>query len=201
MKRTIPTILISAFMLLLVGCSGNPAQTTVPEIEFVEYEELQCPKLKTASDEQVINIVNTEIEAQFQRLLDESDNGNIRTFTSATETMLFILLKVENEVSYGTDGEVWGICYDYINQTILPCGAYLTETGHSYSDISQTISTMLREDGAYEHISIPYFYIDSNSDLILVVEALEHPMGADPWERLYYYSVDSNSFVDSPWSP
>ena len=196
--RIIPFVLIASFILALAGCSESQVQATVPEIEFVAYGEQQCPKLITTNEDEIISVINAEIEAQFQRLYDEGNGGNIQTFTSSTETMLSVLLKANNEISYGTDGEVWGICYDYINKMIVPCGAILSRLGYSYVDACKSIERILYEQGSYEYINIPCLYFDSSSDPVLVVVALEHPTGADPWERIYHYSVDGNSFVDSP---
>lgn len=197
MKRTIPFVLIASFILLLAGCSKNQVQTMVPEVELIANEDQQYPRLKTTDEDEISRIINAEIEAQFQRLNDGGSDTSVRTFTSSTDTTISILLKAEYNTAYGTDGEVWGICYDYSNKMIVPCGAYLSGLGYSYADICKKVEAMLYEESTYEYIGIPYLYFDSSSNPVLVVVALEHPAGADPWERIYYYSLNNNSFVDS----
>lgn len=203
MKRCFAIILclpVLCILLALSGCLGKQNQALAPEIEYTEYEGQQCPKLKAAEEDGSVDIVNAEIEAQFRRLMgDGNDDSAVRTYTASTDSMISVLLKAEYDVSYGTDGEVWGVCYDYINKTVVPCGAYLAGRQDSYADICKEIEVMLRENGSYEYISVPYYYFDSNSDPVLVVLALEHPDGADAWERVYYYSPVSDLFVDSPF--
>lgn len=200
MKRSILFIVIASIVLIFAGCSEKQAQaSSVPEIEFTAYGEQRCPRLKTANEDGIINTINAEIEAQFQRLYDGGIGGNIQTFTSSTDTTLSVLLKAESEVGYGTDGAVWGICYDYVNKMIIPCGAYISGMGYSYFEVHKNIEGLLLEKGSYEYIDVPCFYFDSSSKPILVVVALEHPTGADPWERIYYYSLGSDSIVSSPW--
>ena len=203
MKRCFAIILclpVLCILLALSGCLGKQDQALAPEIEYTEYEGQRCPKLKAAEEDGSVDIVNAEIEAQFRRLMgDGNDDSAVRTFTASTDSMISVLLKAEYDVSYGTDREVWGVCYDYINKTVVPCGAYLAGRQDSYADICKEIEVMLRENGSYEYISVPYYYFDSNSDPVLVVLALEHPDGADAWERVYYYSPVSDLFVDSPF--
>ena len=165
MKRAILFVLMVSSILVLAGCSERQAQATVPEVEFTMCDEQQCPSFKVENADDNIHIVNAEIESQFQWLNSE------------------------------TDGEVWGICYDYTDNIIAPLGAYLSELGYSYSDIYKRVESMLCEMGSYEYFYIPYFYFNSNSDPILIVVALEHPLGTDSWKKIYQYSLTEGSLV------
>lgn len=201
MKRTVWLALVASLIFLLAGCSENQVQASVPEIEFIAHAGHQYPQLKVLGNDEIINIINTEIEVQFQQFIDNRKcDDAIRSLVSSNETIISILLKTESNLGYGTDGEIWGICYDYGKKTIIPCGTYLSWLGFSYADICQDIKMKLNEDGLYEYISVPYCYFDENSNPVLVVIALEHPIGADSWKRIYYYSPVSNSFINSPWT-
>ena len=194
MKRAILFVLMVSSILVLAGCSERQAQATVPEVEFTMCDEQQCPSFKVENTDDNIHIVNAEIESQFQWLNSEAD-GDIQTIISSTDKIVSVLLMVEYDTAYGTDGEVWGICYDYTDNIIAPLGAYLSELGYSYSDIYKRVESMLCEMGSYEYFYIPYFYFDSNSDPILIVVALEHPPGADSWKKIYQYSLTEGSLV------
>ena len=206
MKRTILVLLIVSFALALAGCSESQSQAIIPEIEFVASEGQPCPQLKASGGDAnpVIDTINAEIKAHFLALIPRSASGaamegvTVHTFVSSTDTVISVLLKQEFEMVYGTDGAVWGICYDYKDRMIVPCGAYLSSQGYSYSETYEKIWKLLLETSAYETVGIPCFYFDSNSDPILVVEALEHPSGAEPWNRIYYYSIKEGSFVSAP---
>lgn len=206
MKRTVMILLMASFVLALAGCSKSQPQTPIPEIEFVTLEGRQCPRFKVSGGDEdaVIETINEEMEAHFLALIPRSADGaamdgvTVHTFVSSVDTMISVLFKQEFDIVYGTDGAAWGICYDYENGMIVPCGAYLSSQGYSYSEIYGRIWELLLETSTYEDVGLSYFCFDANSDLILVVEALEHPSGADPWNRIYYYSVSEDSFVGSP---
>ena len=195
MKRAILFVLMVSSILVLAGCSESQAQATVPEVEFFTmYDKQQCPSFKVENADDNIHIVNAEIESQFQWLNSETD-GDIQTIISSTDKIVSVLLTVEYDTAYGTDGEVWGICYDYTDNIIVPLGAYLSNLGYSYSDIYKRVESMLCEMGSYEYFYIPYFYFNSNSDPILIVVALEHPLGTDSWKRIYQYSLTEGTLV------
>lgn len=206
MRRAIAVLLIAYFISALVGCSEIQPQATIPEIEFVTVEGQQCPQLviSVGDGDAVIDTINEEMKARFMAFIPRSADGaarddvTVHTFVSLTDTVISVLLKQEFEMVYGTDGAAWSICYDYRDKMIVPCGAYLSSQGYFYSEICEKIWKLLLETSTYEKVNIPCFYFDSNSNLILVVEALEHPSGADPWNRIYYYSVSEDSFVSSP---
>ena len=208
MRRVLWIVLVVALPLTLTGCLGKKTQVTVPKIDFVMMDGQQCPKLETADmgEDKIISTINTEIEAHFLAAIPRTADGAFRddvtvhTFVSSTDTVVSILLRSEFDVAYGTDGTVWGICYDYENRMIVPCGAYLSGLGYSYAEVHEKIWKLLSEKSAYENVSILCFFFDSDSNLILVVDALEHPDGADSWSRIYYYSLEENSFVNSPWT-
>lgn len=207
MKRVLWLIQVMFLLLTLVGCSENQAQAVIPEIEYVTLEKQQCPKLKMvdADEDRIINTINAEIEAQFLDIIPQTtggelwDGGTVHTFVSSADGVVSILLKTEFDVAYGTDGVIWGICYDYTNRMIVPCGAYLSGLGYSYAEVHENVWKLLSEKSAYERVSISCFYFDSDSNPILVIDALEHPTGAEPWSRIYYYALDRNTFVNSPW--
>lgn len=144
MKQTILILLVILFIFMFANGSVEQVQESSPEIEFVTYEEQQCPRLKSAEDDEIIRVINAEIEAQFQLFLNLIDgkgsNSAIHTWISSTDTTISILLKAEYEYIYGTDGEVWGICYDYINKTIVPCGADWAELKYSFSDVYKEVA-------------------------------------------------------------
>lgn len=208
MKRVLWLVLATFLLLTLVGCSENRAQAIIPEIEYVTLEKQQCPKLKMVDtdEDKIINTINAEIEAHFLDIIPQTagdelwDNGTVHTFVSSTDGIVSILLKTEFDVAYGTDGAIWGICYDYKNRMIVPFGAYLSGLGYSYAKVHENIWQLLSEKSTYERVNISCFYFDSDSNPILVVDALEHPTGAESWSRIYYYSLDENSFVNSPWT-
>lgn len=196
MRRTIWLVAVILFIFVLAGCSKSQVQTTIPKIDF---DEKQCPYLKTAENDEIINIINTEIAVHFQQFTANGNNGDtVRSVVSSADTIVSILLKTESDLGYGTDGEIWGICYDYGKKTLIPCGTYLSWLHYSYADICKNVKTMLSEDSLYEYINIPYYYFDSDSNPVLVVIAIEHPVGADAWKRIYFYSPVSNSFIDFP---
>lgn len=199
MSRTSFCVFLAAFVMMLSGCTTEHTQSPGPEIEFVEYEQQEYPMLIAQHNEDIIAIINSEIESQFQRLYSSRHDGVIQTNTSTTDTMISILLKAEYDPSYGTDGEIWGICYDYVRGSIITCGAYLSSLGYSFADIYDNVSALLNDQGEYEYIDIPFFFFDQNSAPVLVVIAVEHPAGADAWKRICYYSPISSTFVDSPW--
>lgn len=197
---------LAVFLLTLTGCSENQAQAVIPEIEFVTLEGQQCPKIKTENrdEDKIIDTINAEIEAQFLSLIPHDVDGSawddivVHTYVSSTDSVISILLQLEFDIVYGTDGAVWGICYDYQNKMIVPCGAYLSGLGYSYAEIHENVWELLSKESTYEYVSMSCFYFDSDSNPILVIEALEHPAGAEPWSRVYYYSPDRNTFVNSP---
>lgn len=208
MGRKLWFALAMIFLLTLTGCSENQAQAVIPEIEYITLEGQQCPQFKIVDmdEDKIINTINEEIEAHFLSFIPHRvdgsawDNIAIHTFTSSTDTSVSILLRLEFDIAYGTDGAIWGICYDYKDRMIVPCGAYLSGLGYSYAEAYENVWELLSEKSTYEHVSMPCFYFDSDSNPILVVEALEHPIGADAWSRIYYYSLKENSFVNSPWT-
>lgn len=207
MKRVFWLIQVMLLLLTLVGCSENQAQAVIPEIEYVTLENQQCPKIKTEhrDEDKIIDTINAEIESHFLSLIPHDVDGSawddivVHTYVSSTDSVISILLRLEYDVVYGTDGAVWGICYDYKNKMIVPCGAYLSGVGYSYAEAHENVWKLLSEKSAYECVSISCFYFDSDSNPILVIDALEHPTGADPWSRIYYYALDRNAFVNSPW--
>lgn len=195
MKKAIILVFALISLITLYGCS----HVSIPEIEYFTYEEQQYPVLQSDDESEVVDTINKEIEAQFRRLVDGvTDDGVVESFITTTDQMVSILLKTSYDTAYGTDGEIWGICYDYAEKTIVPCGAYLARIGE-FSTIYENICSKLRDEGTFEYIDMQYYGFDSNTNPIFVVVALEHPHGADAWKRIYYYDINKDSFIECPW--
>ena len=174
------------------------SEISAPTIEYIAYGCQQCPVLKTTSEDESIRIINQEIESHFLLIMNRLYDGEIiQTYITSTDQYLSIVLSAKYSISYGTDGEVWGICYDYLNKIVIPTGAFLSEFDLSYVKIHENVQALLTAQGSYEYFHIPFCYFNSNSEPILTVIAIEHPSGADAWKRIFYYSPVSDSFVDS----
>ena len=125
-----------------------------PEIEYIIMEGQQCPKIKTENkdEDKIIDTINAEIEAQFLSLIPHDVDGSawddivVHTYVSSTDSVISILLQLEFDIVYGTDGAVWGICYDYQNKMIVPCGAYLSGLGYSYAEIHENVWELLSKE-------------------------------------------------------
>ena len=155
MKRVFIFVLIVTNLLAMNGCASIPGEASLIEIRYSTYKGQSYPYFDNRSDEESINIVNAEIEANVHRLVDAlGGDDTIYTYTSSAGNVQSILIKTELSISYGTDGSIWGICYDSANQTIIPCAAYLNRIGYSYSEICKDIKNLLNEQSSYEYIDI-----------------------------------------------
>ena len=207
MKKKTMTVLLCMAVLMLIFAACQNSQTDVeaiplmPEIEYTSYGDNKCPQLNVTDLGYAIDTINSEIKAQFQWLsVVAGDDGAVQNLTTTAGQFISILLKAENAVGYGTDGKVWGICYDYVSDVIVPCGVYLDRMGYSYADIYDEIWKQLSQKGFYEYIDIPCYYFNSNSNPVFVVVAVEHDLGADSCEKVYCYDLDSNTFIECPWN-
>ena len=199
-KRMLIFVLIVTNLLAINGCVSIPDESSLIEIRYSTYKGQSYPYFDNRDDEASINIVNAEIEANVHRLVDAQKDGDaIYTYTSSAGTVQSILIKTELSISYGTDGEIWGICYDSANQAILPCAAYLERIGYSYSEVCNDIENLLNAQSCYEYIDIAYCCFDASSNPIFVVIALEHAAGADAWKRIFYYDVAHQRFLSPPF--
>ena len=199
-KRVFIFVLIVTNLLAMNGCVSISDESSLIEIRYSTYKGQSYPYFDNRDDKESINIVNAEIEANVHRLVDVlGGDDTIYTYTSSAGNVQSILIKTELSISYGTDGSIWGICYDSANQTIIPCAAYLNRIGYSYSEICKDIKNLLNEQSSYEYIDIAYYYFDASTNPIFVVIALEHPAGADAWKRIFYYDIAHQRFLRSPF--
>ena len=141
MKRVLIFALIAVSLLVLNGCASIPDESPLIEIRYSTYKGQSYPYFDNRDDEESINIVNAEIEANFRRLVDAlGGDDTIYTYISSAGNVQSLLIKTELSISYGTDGSIWGICYDSANQTIIPCAAYLNRIGYSFSEIYNDVN-------------------------------------------------------------
>ena len=200
MKRVLIFVLIVTNILAMNGCVSISDESSLIEIRYSTYKGQSYPYFDNRDDEESINIVNAEIEANFRRLVDAlGGDDTIYTYISSAGNVQSLLIKTELSISYGTDGSIWGICYDSANQTIIPCAAYLNRIGYSFSEIYNDVKNLLNEQSYYEYMDIAYYYFDASSNPILVVSALEHAVGADTWKRILYYDIAHQCFLSSPF--
>ena len=200
MKRVLIFALIVASLLALNGCASISDESPLIEIRYSTYKGQSYPYFDNRDDEESINIVNAEIDAHFHSFVDTLNDGDaLYTYTSSAGNVQSILIKTQLSMGYGSDGSVWGICYDSANKTIIPCAAYLSGIGYSYSEICNDVKNLLNEQSYYEYMDIAYYYFDASSNPILVVSALEHAVGADAWKRILYYVIAHQCFLSSPF--
>ncbi len=151
-----------------------------------------------------VRYVNQCIETAVKGYVDDTffdENSIFTTRCSASGSMVSAVIRWQPVPTYGSDGEIWSICYDYAADTIVTADSFLDSLGLSCFDIFRGVTEALEADGSYgdfyDSIGIGGYYFDDAGKPIFIINARANPDGADPWERILFYSLDENALVNT----
>ncbi len=195
MKKIICLLIALSCLLTLVACTGDEPDIVTAKVEYIEVSGNQCPQINVSQASYVTDAINETIKSEVETYLEDNKNQecSIDTFVSHTEQYISIVLWMTSTPNYGTDGKIFSICYDILNQTVIPAEIYLTENGYNTDGIYDALQSM--EGSYYEYYDVDGIFVDKNGNPYLIVCALNHPTGGDYWKTIWFYNLKENSLV------
>ncbi len=196
MKKIVCLLIALSCLLTLVACTEDEPDIVTTEIEYIEVSGNQCPQIKVSQASYVTNAVNEIIKSEVEIYLEDNKNREcfIDTFVSHTERYISIVLWMKSIPNYGTDGEIFSICYDTVNQTVILPEIYLAENGYNTDSIYDALQT-IEGYSYYEYYDADGIFIDNSGNPYLIVCGLNHPTGGDYWKKIWFYNLKEKSLV------
>ena len=143
--------------------------------------------------------INEEIKAKFYTEdVKTSLNGGfegiqlyIRTEYSLNGNILSLRIKEELYPSYGTDGEVYSVCYDISKDILVTPAQYLKDKGYTYEKVVADTKAEFEKQTTenIESFNIEGIYINDKGQIEVIANIVGHPVKSDSWKYIYYYTV------------
>lgn len=159
--------------------------------------DIKIPQIKI--DKPGAQSINEEIKAKFytEDVKSAIDGGfdGVQVFTRTETTLhgniLSIRIKAELYPSYGTDGEIYTVCYDVKTDTLLTPAQVLKQKGHTYEKAMQSLRDAYDEQvkDYTEFFELAGVFIDEEGKVEMVATSLIHPQQADAWKTLFYHTL------------
>lgn len=143
--------------------------------------------------------INEQIKAKFYtNEVQTTINGGfegiqlyIRTDASLNGNILSLRIRQELNPSYGTDGEVYTVCYDISKDILVTPAQYMKDKGYDYSKVVEETKTAFGKETTdhIEYFDIEGIYINEKAQIEVVANILVHPIKSDSWKIIYTYIV------------
>lgn len=215
LKRFFVIIAVLIMVLVLNACdnsksTNNNVQTSSKTLsECITYlSDKKVENKKYSVDVKIPQInfdkpgaqsINEQIKAKFYTNdVQTAINGGfegiklyIKTEASLNSNILSIRIREELSPSYGTDGEVYTVCYDINKDIIVTPAQYMKDKGYSYSNIVQSTKTAFEKETTehIEYFDIEGIYINDKGQMEVMANILVHPVKSDSWKIIYAYIV------------
>ncbi|NLT58091.1 MAG: hypothetical protein GXX99_03920 [Clostridiales bacterium] len=165
--------------------------------------DIRIPHL--AADTPSAGSLNAQIDFLFtdeaRRCLEHPrDTSYTVTATLSTANgIASIHLHQQSAPSYGTDGRAYAVAYSIAEDCILTPGYMLNARGQDRAELLDALWRRLQQGGltGLEYLDIGGAALSGDGELILLLNGLIHPEGADAWKTIRYYNVDTDELLSA----
>lgn len=164
---------------------GASLDITIPNLSF---------------DTEAAKSINAEILSRFYTsdVKTAIDGGftNIGIYITPKASLYGTILSLQiNETytpSYGTDGDVYLVCYDVQTHTELSAAYVLSKLGYDYETAEAQAYTFAKQEyGALEYFEMQGVYVYEDGSCDVVSYAVPEHVGTDAWKSVSVYKLSA----------
>ena len=208
MKR-FSALLMAALMLLgvLSGCGDSNEITGVSmaQQEYVGYNIFEIPRFD--GEGEAVDQLNAQLDKRLAPYIDGWDaiKGDdvywyeVKSYPICGERYMQIAVTAIEYPNYGTDGDVFSLCYDADEGRQLTIDDALQQAGVSRETVEQRacmlMTDYLSEGDLVIEVSMPAF-VFAGSELYVVLRAFIENDLADEHDELFVYNAAQDTLTD-----